>query len=135
MKALSIRQPWTWLIANNYKPVENRNWTHIPSYRGDLLLHASKTFDREGYEWVLENFGSDKRFISSIPEPKDFEKGGFVGKADFYDVVTEFNSRWFFGPLGLLMRNPSPLPFYPYKGRLGLFNVPEKDLTVYRDYL
>ena len=26
MKALSIRQPWAWLIVNGYKDVENRTW-------------------------------------------------------------------------------------------------------------
>ena len=30
--ALSIRQPWAWLIVNGYKDIENRDWkTH---YRG-----------------------------------------------------------------------------------------------------
>ena len=40
LKALSIRQPWAWLIVNGFKDVENRNWrTH---WRGRLLIHASK---------------------------------------------------------------------------------------------
>lgn len=26
MKAISILQPWAWLIVNRYKPVENRGW-------------------------------------------------------------------------------------------------------------
>ncbi len=42
MKALSIRQPWAWLIVNGYKDVENRTWdcprTFHPPER--IYVHA-----------------------------------------------------------------------------------------------
>jgi hypothetical protein len=31
-KAISIRQPWAWLIVNSFKDVENRSWK--TKYRG-----------------------------------------------------------------------------------------------------
>ena len=40
MKALSIHQPFTSLIANGEKFVENRSWATF--YRGPLAIHASK---------------------------------------------------------------------------------------------
>ncbi|WP_229215634.1 ASCH domain-containing protein [Duganella sp. CY15W] len=40
MKALSIRQPWAWLIVNGYKDIENRSWS--TNVRGKVLVHASK---------------------------------------------------------------------------------------------
>ena len=43
MKALSIKQPWAWLIVNGYKDIENRTWK--TNYRGTFLVHASKGFD------------------------------------------------------------------------------------------
>ncbi|HHY88739.1 MAG TPA: ASCH domain-containing protein, partial [Chloroflexi bacterium] len=43
MKALSVRQPWAWLIAQGYKTVENRTWA--TNYRGPLLIHAGKKPD------------------------------------------------------------------------------------------
>ena len=43
MKAISIRQPWAWLIVNGYKDVENRTW--YTSHRGPLLICASKALD------------------------------------------------------------------------------------------
>lgn len=43
MKALSIRQPWAWLIANGHKDIENR--TSHTNFRGDFLIHASKKFE------------------------------------------------------------------------------------------
>ncbi len=41
MKAISIRQPWAWLIAEGLKTIETRTWE--TSYRGELIIAASKT--------------------------------------------------------------------------------------------
>ena len=43
MKAISIRQPWAWLIVHGYKDVENRTWA--TKHRGPILIHAGKTLD------------------------------------------------------------------------------------------
>ena len=43
MKALSIRQPWAWLIARGVKTVENRTWA--TNFRGRFYIHASAKFD------------------------------------------------------------------------------------------
>ena len=79
MKALSIRQPWAWLIVNGYKPVENRTWN--TKVRGLILIHASKGFDKAGYAWVRDNFPE-----IVLPIPQQFERGGIVGIANLYTV-------------------------------------------------
>jgi len=44
MKVISIQQPFATLIAEGYKEFEFRTWrTH---YRGELLIHASKSIDK-----------------------------------------------------------------------------------------
>ncbi|MCG0445699.1 ASCH domain-containing protein [Pseudomonas aeruginosa] len=48
MKALSIRQPWAWLVANGHKDIENRDWA--TSFRGRFLIHAAKSMTRDEYE-------------------------------------------------------------------------------------
>lgn len=45
MKALSIKEPWASLIVNGYKEYEFRSWKM--SYRGKVLIHASKTIEKE----------------------------------------------------------------------------------------
>ena len=40
MKALSIRQPWAWLIVNGYKDIENRTWS--TDFRGRVYVHAGR---------------------------------------------------------------------------------------------
>jgi hypothetical protein len=60
MKALSIRQPWAWLILNAGKDIENRDWpTH---FRGRFLIHASKGMTHDEYEGGLDTlYEIDKR--------------------------------------------------------------------------
>lgn len=121
MKALSIRQPWAWLIVNGFKPVENRDWS--TRYRGDFLVHASKGMTREDYE--------DARDLAqaqgiTIPAPHELERGGIVGKATITGCVTHSPSQWFFGKFGFELVDAKPLPFLPMKGRLGFFDVEGK---------
>lgn len=117
MKSLSIRQPWAWLIVNGFKDVENRTWK--TSFRGYLLIHASKTIDEIGYNYVISELGID------LPNPVLLSRGGIVGYAKITDCVLKYNSKWFTGPHGFLIRDPNPLEFIPLQGKLGFFDVPE----------
>jgi hypothetical protein len=45
-RTLSVRQPWAWAIFNG-KNIENRSWK---LEKGLLLIHASKTFQRDEWE-------------------------------------------------------------------------------------
>ena len=48
MRALSIRQPWAWLIVNGHKDIENRSWR--TKYRGPFLVHAGLKVEKEVYD-------------------------------------------------------------------------------------
>ncbi len=45
MKTLTIKQPFATLIAEGYKIYEFRTWK--TKYRGEILIHAGKTIDKE----------------------------------------------------------------------------------------
>lgn len=45
MKTLTIKQPFASLIAEGYKEYEFRTWK--TKYRGDILIHAGKSIDKE----------------------------------------------------------------------------------------
>jgi len=116
MKAISIRQPWAWLILFGGKDVENRSWpTRV---RGRVLIHAPKSMSQDDYDFALEFYGS------AMPIEQDMERGGIVGSVEIVDCVTSAASQWFSGPYGFVLRNPEPLPFRPCRGKLGFF-VPE----------
>jgi len=69
MKALSIRQPWAWAIIHAGKDVENRTWK--TKMTGEFLVHASKSFDHEGYKWIRDN--KEKLGLVHIPEKEQFK--------------------------------------------------------------
>lgn len=123
MKALSIRQPWAWHILNSGKDIENRDWpTH---FRGRVLIHVSKGCTKAEYEkgnrldWLAAKRGFE------LPPLDKMTRGGIVGSVDIVDCVSHSDSPWFFGKFGFVLRNPQPLPFIPYRGQLGFFEVPD----------
>ena len=126
MKTLSIKQPWAWAIIHGGKDVENRTWT--TNYRGPLLIHASKTFDNAGYNWLVENAICNEKIhlcIDDVPSQEGFQMGGIIGMVNLKKMVRSTDySPWMFGPWGWVLESPKPTEFIPYKGRLGLFDVP-----------
>lgn len=129
-KALSIRQPWAWLIIHRFKDVENRGWK--TSFRGWFLVHAPQKFDAAGYEWVKSRFPS-----LLMPQAHEFERGGIVGLARLVDCVEMSSSPWFEGPYGFVLKDARPVPFFLMPGKLGFFvpdfhqNVNDRDSGSY----
>lgn len=125
MIALSIRQPWAWLIANGHKDIENRDWP--TGFRGRILIHAGKTMSRKYYDGVLAELVMGTKvpseIINLIPAYEVLERGGIVGVSTITDCVSTSASCWFFGPHGFVMQDSKPLPFFPVNGQLKLFDV------------
>ena len=121
LPALSIRQPWAWLIVNGHKDIENRSWA--TEFRGRTLIHAGKVPDK----WAEQDYLSCEQ-NHGIVIPRELPLGGIVGEADIVDCVDSHASPWFFGPWGFVLRDRRPLPFVPLRGRLGFFNVDPKTL-------
>lgn len=115
--ALSIRQPWAWLILHAGKDIENRDWK--TPFRGRCLIHASKSGTKAEYEDARAAY----QLFGILPDFDELPRGGIVGSVDIVDCVTSSDSRWFMGHHGFVLRNPKPLPFVPWKGQLGFFNV------------
>lgn len=114
LRALSIRQPWAWLIVNGYKDVENRSWP--TQHRGPLLIHAgaSRVHLRADETRVEERFG--------IRPPTEYDFGGIIGSVDLLDCGERVDSPWHEPEfIGWLLGKPRRLPFRPVKGALGLF--------------
>ncbi len=143
MNALSICQPWAWLIANGFKKIENRTWrTH---YRGGVLLHAGKKADVT----ATHNMLLGKHPVLGTPllprihrqflierERGNVKHGGIVGHAEIIDCVDiedklmaeAYASEWFVGRYGFVMKNAEPMPFIPLTGRLGFFEVADAEV-------
>ncbi|TKY81796.1 ASCH domain-containing protein [Pectobacterium polonicum] len=125
MKALSIRQPWAWLIVNGYKDIENRTWN--TKYRGPVLIHASsrkptKAEVEEARKVLM--FSHGVHVSVRMPDPEHYKLGGIVGVATITGTCESSSSPWFFGPVGYQLRDSRPLKFRPLRGRLSFFDTP-----------
>ena len=115
MKAISIQQPWAWLIVNGYKDLENRTWA--TKHRGRVLIHAPKTVDKAAFQaqrdWVR---------LCGIQVPDDLPTGAIVGAATITGTVTASHSPWFEGPIGIQLTDTvayaEPIPA---RGQLGVY--------------
>jgi hypothetical protein len=136
MKALSIRQPWASLILKAGKDVENRCWP--TRFRGRILIHAAKGMTRGEHEDAID-FAvcaikaaepRDGAKMTTLRELgfsfEDLPRGGIIGSVEIVDCVSVCASPWFVGEYGFLLRDPQPLPFRPWKGQLGFFDVPDE---------
>ncbi|UFT92849.1 ASCH domain-containing protein [Pectobacterium carotovorum] len=123
MKALSIRQPWAWLIVNGFKGVENRSW-HT-KYRGPILVHAAKGLTRREYDEAYRFVeGIDPLLAGMIPSFEVILRGGIVGFTHIINSVDQATADpWFVGPKGFILSTSGVLPFTPLKGRLSFFET------------
>lgn len=125
MKALSVRQPWAWLIVNGHKQYENREWqpnNPCRRFRGRVLIHASKGMTREEYLLGCDH-ASDHGI--TLPPQDELERGGIVGETEvvaWHDTPPDGTPFAFSS--GLELKNSHPLHFTPCNGALGFFNVP-----------
>jgi len=126
MKALSIQQPWAWLIARGYKDIENRSW--FTRYRGRFLIHAGQKAD---YHAIQRHrlAGVIKSIMKGCNVTmEDLPRGGIIGSVELVDCITAGGSQWFDGDFGFVLANPEVMEFFPVRGQLNFFSVKGLDL-------
>jgi hypothetical protein len=120
--ALSIRQPWAWLIVNGHKDIENRDWP--TKFRGLVCIHAGQKVEIEAAHAVQSCIhpvtSEDVLWDHFVPTGKG--TGGIVGVAEIVDCVEASDSPWFVGRYGFVLANARPVDFIPVKGALGFFD-------------
>ena len=126
MKCISLKQPYAEMLATGKKLIECRKW--YTKFRGEFLIHASKTIDVKACEYYKIN-------------SNDIARGSIIGKAKLYDVkkyldykeylidkdkhfsLNHYNDKIIYG---FLIKNAIRFKQnIPYKGKLGLFEVNE----------
>lgn len=95
MKALSIKNPWAYLIAAGFKDVENRTWP--TKHRGKILIHATKA-DAPAFPGqsllspvqfnLLPNSDKIKLFDSN------FVRSAIIGEVEVVGCVDNSKSVW-----------------------------------------
>jgi hypothetical protein len=124
MKVLSVKNPWAYLIIFGFdfgpeiggfklKDIENRTWE--TKYRGPLLIHVSKNFDKNA--WDNDPFNV---------KWADYN-GCIIGQVSLVDCIRNSTSRW--AEQGLwhwVLEDPRPCQPIPAKGSLGLWEYTGK---------
>ncbi len=132
MKALTIKQPWAWFIANGFKDIENRSWP--TKYRGVILIHAGKEpyggSNQAAVTTARELCKANGALAHEEQVPEVFDYGGIVGIAQIADCVDRHHSPWFFGPYGFVLTNAKPLPYVPCRGTLSLWEADVQTLGI-----
>jgi hypothetical protein len=123
LPALSLRQPWLYAILFSGKNIENRTWS--TRYRGRLRLHASKTYDSDGADWLRARGFNCPGLLAARNAGL---LGAYLGEVTLvdclpFDVGTapeDGPHRWAFGPVCWVLRDPvayrEPIPGRGYPG-------------------
>jgi len=137
MKALSLRQPWAWLVVNGHKDIENRTWALPKNFTVPqrVYIHAGKSFDDTirglDAEWIMGRLSTSAVEAMAIAR---FHRGAIIGEVTILgcvDGLEEAHSRWYAGPYGFLLNDAKAYEApIPYKGMLGLFNVSSQDMML-----
>lgn len=121
MLALSLRQPWAWLVVHGGKDIENRVWS--TTRRGPILLHAAKGMTKREY-WDAWQFAGRPE---DMPSAEALMRGGLVGATEIHAVIQPTARpivQWHMAEqYGYRLRKTVALPFRPLKGSLGFFRV------------
>ena len=118
--ALSVRQPWAWLIIHAGKDIENRTWRSL--FRGRVLIHAGVKCDRLDYEHAAR-FLAALPFKVELPPYASLLRGGVIGSVEIIGCYTTHPSPWFEGPYGYHLARPQAVPFVKCPGALGFFPI------------
>jgi hypothetical protein len=147
MLALSVKQPWAWLICRGFKDVENRNWKigrnlrhgqyksyHQANFSIELparvYVHASKQMDFNGLMSIITgDFGDlslkQRKWLNNNELIIEQMCGAIIGEVDITSCVEDSKSPWAAaGQYHFMLKNPvlydKPIP---YRGQLGFFEV------------
>lgn len=148
MKALTIRQPYPYYIClpsrnELRKRVENR--TRATNYRGAIYIHAgmSRAFlkpraftDELGNEWFRDSDGNviPVRLLAFGAVVAIAKLIDCVSYADVESGACDEQYPWIrghahaSGPWCWVLDSVSPIGPWPYKGKLGLFNIEDAEL-------
>ncbi len=149
--AISLRQPWAWMVVHGPKRIENRRWhlwRSLPPGQ-TVFVHAAKYMTIDEY-YDARAFAADRGL--AIPDRDDtaLQFGGIIGKArvvgclcpgmkpaDFPATTrhalqqapdslagNEATRWWMREQHGFVLQDVAPVPFTPLRGLQGFFAVP-----------
>ena len=133
MRALTLHQPWAFLVARGEKLIENRSWKPPEWLMGQYFaIHAGKAWDDSKLDFIRDNYEGlmpTKHYCTVA------ESGMLIGIVQLVAVVSSQeeaerlspgHGKWFFGPYGWVLEDASRLnPVIECRGYQKLWNIPD----------
>lgn len=124
--ALSLRQPWAWMVTKGSKDVENRVWRQ--RRLGRFLVHASKAMTQREYNEAVAFAAAVSDDV--VPPREELKFGGIVGVVTHVGLplMPAFSrQRWHMsGQYGYVLEDRKALPFVECRGRQRWWRVPDQ---------
>lgn len=125
VKVITIKEPFATLIAEGYKEYEFRTWK--TKYRGEILIHAGKGFDKEAmkkFAFLNLNYSPGK-IIAIVNLPNclkidDEARKMLETKNDKYVYSSVINDKNWDG-YGFKLENVTKIKPIEINGKLGLW--------------
>lgn len=128
MKVLTIKEPYASLISSNIKKYEFRTWK--TNYRGDVLIHAGKSFDNSNEKLSTYKLDYRQEFIIAKAKITDCIKVDDKFREQLkndneivYSNIIE-NKNW--DGYALKLENIKKIKPIAIKGQLGLWNIEDE---------
>lgn len=103
MKAISVKQPWAYLLCSGIKPIENRTWKLPEKYKGQtILIHASGN----AMTWqhtlaYIQSLDNSKEILDLFIKNnfngewvRSLHVSAIIGSVVFTDCVINHQSEW-----------------------------------------
>lgn len=133
-KALTLWQPWAWLVSNGLKPIENRPQAFTQrNFRGEFWIHAGLHVDEAEFDRAAEIARGYGVEIPMWSRPDTYALGAIVGRATITGIIsprgTMFHPTtsvpWHFpDQYGLIVEHASTVAPVKSRGFPGFWPVP-----------
>lgn len=140
MKAISLHQPWAAFVCLKWKTIETRTHNRFKSLKGQrIAIHAARKVEKERLsdDWLLDITRLELFDLIGVIEKL---KGKIICTAKVVDARWAPNVNFFewdewnerakcdvAGKYCLFLNEIQPLKkAIPYRGRQGIFNVPDE---------
>lgn len=118
MRCLTVRQPHAWGLISGEKRVENRS--RQVHFRGPLAIHAGLG--------RADLAPANRRLYPGLPPDEELAFGMVIGVVEVVDCVPIAEAAglpYAEGPWCWIIGDPRPVEPFPWRGSLGIFEVPE----------
>lgn len=130
MRCITIRPPWSLLVADGRKDIENR--PRRTKIRGDVLIHSGKRYDKGAEPRIIAACKKLGLAAPTMEEMRNAPRSAIIGVMRIRDCVEKRevareSRAWASGPFCYLLEQSrvfaQPIP---WSGQLGFFEVPER---------